>query len=284
MLICPSSRPGVEYLSALAPLAAIPLLGESLVEYWMTHLAMSGPTSVRILASDRPERIAAIVGNGARWGLQAEVIVENRELTLAQAQIKYSREISSGSSEIVVLDHFPGTLHSLFTSYADLFGGVLEWLPNAFMPDRVGFREIRPGVWAGLHTRISPEAHLNAPCWLGHNVFVGAGAVVGPMTIVEDRCFIESKAEVVSSLVGPDTFVGEPAVIGEAIAWGNSVIGWKTGACMKVQDAFVLCALRRSAVAPSNPSGLFTRLSETYVRNKEELQMFWKNLVTNKEG
>ena len=282
ILICPSSRSPVEHLSLFTPLAAIPFLGESLIEYWLTHLAMSGASEVRILAHDRPEQIAAIVGNGARWGLKAEVIAETRELTLAQAQIKYEQEIVSGSHEVAVVDHFPGTLQSLFTSYADLFAGVFEWLPNAKMPDRVGLRELSPGVWVGLHTRISPGAQLYPPCWIGQNVYVGAGAVVGPMAIIEDRSFIEPKAEVVSSMIGPDTFVGELAVIHEAFAYGNLLVNWKSNLFTHVTDAFLLCALRHPALAHST-EGWLDRLTQIYSRNKDDLQTFWKHFLLDKE-
>jgi NDP-sugar pyrophosphorylase family protein len=282
ILICPSSRSPVEQLSTYTPLAAIPFLGESLIEYWLTHLAMSGASEVRILAHDRPHQIAAIVGNGARWGLKAEVIPETRELTLAQAQIKYEQEIVSGSHEVAVVDHFPGSLQSLFTGYADLFAGILDWLPQARMPDRVGLKELRPGIWVGLHTKISPEAQLHAPCWIGQNVFIGAGAVVGPMTIIEDRSFIEPRAEVISSMIGPDTFVGQLAVIHDAFAWSNLLVNWKSNLFTQVTDAFLLCALRRPALAHPT-DGLLDRLTQIYSRNKDELQTFWKHFLLDKE-
>src|SRR4051794_28854495 len=67
ILICPSSRPAVEQVGQYAPLAAVPFLGESLIEYWLTHLALGGTKEVRLLANDRPEQIADVAGNGARW-------------------------------------------------------------------------------------------------------------------------------------------------------------------------------------------------------------------------
>jgi NDP-sugar pyrophosphorylase family protein len=281
ILICPSSRPAVEHLSTYAPLAAIPLMGQSLVEYWLTHLAMNGAIEVHVLANDRPEQIAAIVGNGARWGLKAEVIPESRELTLAQAQIKYAKEIASGSHEVVVLDHFPGTLQSLFTSYSDLFAGIFEWLPNVRTPDRVGLRELRPGIWVGLHAHISPEAQLHPPCWIGNNVYIGAGAMIGPMTVIEDRSFLEPKAQVNSSVIGPDTFVGQLAVLQEAFAFGSQLVNWKTNFFTQVTDAFLLSPLRRPMGAGG--AGLFDRLVQMYARNKDDLQTFWKHFLLDKE-
>lgn len=282
ILICPSTRPVIEQLATFAPLAALPLLGESLVEYWLTHLALAGVKEVRILAHDRPEKILAQTGDGARWGLKVEVLAEPRELTLAQAQIKFAREMAGSRQEITVLDRFPGMSQSLFTSYADLFAGILEWLPKANTPDRVGMQERSPGVWVGLHTRIAPDAKLHAPCWIGQNVYIGSGAIVGPMAIVEDRSFIEPKAEVISSAIGPDTFVGQLAVLQDAFAWGNLLVNWKTNLPTRIEEPFVLCALRGPALAPASES-LLGRLSHVYERNKDELQTFWKHFLLEKE-
>jgi NDP-sugar pyrophosphorylase family protein len=284
ILICPSSCPAVDHLTAFAPLAAVPMLGESLIEYWLAHLAQSGVREVRILAHDRPEQIDAVVGNGTRWGLTAEVISESRELTPAQAQLKYGDRSDAGScpDEVFVLDRFPGSARLLFTSYADLFAGLLEWLPKAMTPDRIGVRELQPGIRVGWHTRISPDARLHAPCWIGQSVYIGAGAVVGPMTIVEDRSFVEPTGEIIGSFIGPDTFVGRSVVIQDSIAWGDTLIHWKSGLCGPAPDAYLLCALRSPALAGQS-RGFFDRLGEIYSRNKDDLQMFWQFLI-NKTG
>jgi NDP-sugar pyrophosphorylase family protein len=286
LLICPSVRPAVSQLSEPAPLAIISLLGQSLVEYWLTHLALAGVTHVRILSDDRPEQIAALVENGARWGLEVTVTIEPRELTAAQAQFKYARELSvdAGPCEVAVADHFPGMPHlPLFTSYSDLFAALIEWMPRAKTIDRVGIREVSPGVWLGRNARVSPEARLHAPCWIGQSAYVGPGAVVGPMTLIEDRAFVESEAEVVATMIGPDTFVGKFAMIQNSLAWGNTLVNWKSGVSALVADAFLLCALRRPACARQSEN-IFGRISEIYSRNKDDLQMFWKHFLMNKEG
>src|SRR4051794_2899128 len=107
LLICPSHRTAVSLLAETQPLAAVPLLGQGVVEYWLTHLACSGGKEVWILADDRPEQIQALVGNGARWGLKIHLIEESRELTAAQALLKYEKEFGLGAPTDVtaVLDH-----------------------------------------------------------------------------------------------------------------------------------------------------------------------------------
>lgn len=254
LLICPSGRPAVAELSHAAPLAATPLLGESLVEYWLSHLASTGVEEVRILADDRPEQVRKLAGNGARWGLKVEVTPEPRELTAAQAQIKYAREFpGTAHNFITVLDHFPGASQwPLFTSHAQLFSALAQWMPKAKTVDRVGVREVQPGIWLGLHAQVSPEASLRAPCWIGQHVYIGAHAMVGPTAIIEDCSFIEAGAEIVRSVIGPDTFVGRLAALQKSFAWGSTLVNWETDSVTRVPDAFLLCGLKRSANAKSS--------------------------------
>src|SRR5437867_4925515 len=110
LLICPSQRRGVGLLAEALPLSNLPLLGQSVLEYWLAYLASSGVKQVSILADDRPEQVEQLVGNGARWGVAADVIAESRELTPAQALLKYDKEFNASQllNGIAVLDHFPG--------------------------------------------------------------------------------------------------------------------------------------------------------------------------------
>jgi NDP-sugar pyrophosphorylase family protein len=283
LLICPSERPSVRLLAETVPLAAVPALGQSLLEYWLVHLAASGIKEVTILADDRPEQIRAIAGDGARWGLKAVVISESRELTSAQVLLKYQTASDPSCNFIQTLDHFPGREQwPLFTSYAGWFEGVQAWMPHAKTADRVGVHEISPGIWTGFHAHISPSAQIHAPCWIGQHVFVGEGAVLGPGTVIEDGSFIERSAEISQSYVGAHTFVGRFSEIKDSVAWGNTLLNLKTGSFAKVPDPFMLCALRQPRSASSG--GWFTRLADLYARNKEEVQMLWKQLVMNKEG
>jgi hypothetical protein len=254
LLICPSDRPGVAGLSRLGPLAAIPLLGESLIEYWLTHLALSGFKEVLILATERPEEISKVVGSGARWGLKVDVGTEARELTVAQAQIKYAAEFSAAApNRLSVLDHFPGEPDLLiFTSYTSLFAGLIRWLPKANTVDRVGFREVQPGIWIGRHAHVSPEAQLHAPCWIGQHVFVGAKCVIGPNAILEDRSFVEGGAEIINSVIGTDTFIGKLAALRQSFAWGGTLVSWKAESVTQITDAFLMCALRRQPNAKAS--------------------------------
>jgi NDP-sugar pyrophosphorylase family protein len=285
LLICPSARQEVLLLTEFAPLATIPLLGQSLLEYWLSHLAGSGTKQVLILADDRPDQVRALVGKGERWGIDAEVLLQSRELTPAEAGMAYGYVLDPATplKGVSVLDHFPGaTEWPLFTSYAACFAALQAWLPRAQTPDRVGSRELAPGIWVGSRSHISSQAELRAPCWVGQNVIVGAGAVLGPWAIVEDGAFIEPGAEIVHSCVTHDTFVGQFAELKTSFACGETLINWESSSFIRVPDPFLLCSLR--APQRRRPSNWLSRLAEFYCHDREDVLAVGKQLVMQKES
>ena len=278
ILICPSKRQAVRFLTESAPLATLPFLGQSLLEYWLAHLATSGVQETTILAEDRPEQVAELVGNGARWGVKIEVLTQKIELTPAQAALSFGNENSP-----ILLDHFPGMPEkSLFTSYTDWFSGLLAWMPRALTPDRVGVREIAPGIWAGLHSHVSKRAQLRGPCWIGNNVFIGDSVVLGPNAIIEDRAFIEPAAEIVGSCVGADTFVGCGARLANSLAWGRTLLALANGTSIEVPDAFLLCSLRQARRAETVES--LEPATDVLVEAAAKEQWLWKHLLIDKES
>lgn len=285
ILICPGERPTMGFLTEHLPLACAPLLGQSLVEYWLSHLACAGVKQVTLLVNHHPDLLHELVGHGTRWGLAIDLKVESRELTAAEAMLKHVKQIGpeASSNGIVLLDHFPGLeQYPLFQSYAGWFAGLRAWLPQARTPDRVGPREIRPGIWADMHARVSPSAQLEPPAWLGRNVVVGPRSRIGPGALIEDGSLVEADAEVFESYVARDTLVGQGTELKHSLALGSTLLNWQTGSAVQVPDAFVLCALRRPA--PGRPASWVQRVAELLTGNKSQDELFWKDLLINKEG
>jgi hypothetical protein len=250
LLICPGERAEVSALWEWVPLSNLPILGKTLIEYWLEDLATKGAKEVSVLATDRPELVRALVGNGERWGLRIEVLPETRELTAAEARAKYRSRTASGwmpsPEDVRLMDHLPCLPDfPLFTTYADWIATPLAFMPQAATPDRLGVREIKPGVWVGLNARIASSAQLHAPCWIGDQVSVGPRANVGPMAIVERRAIIETDATISHSVVGEDTLVGKFIELHNSIALGNTLTNWKLNSSITVSDAFLLSSLVR---------------------------------------
>lgn len=255
LLICPDERTGVAALAESAPLSNIPILGKSLVEYWLEHLATLGAKEVLVLAADRPEQVRAGAGDGARWGLRVTVLPEKRERTLDEMRIKHQANDPApwlpAPHDVILMDRLPGLPQlPICTSYADWFAAVRALLPRALTPDRIGVQELKPGVWVGMHAHVAPDAKLIGPCWIGERVWIEAGAVIGPNVVLEREVFIARGAEVSHSVVGPGTFVGQFTEVRNSIAWGGTLVNWERDSCLKVTDAFLLCSRESQPAHP----------------------------------
>ena len=248
LLICPAIRPAVPQLAEDGPLALAPILGENLVSHWIEHLAMLGARHVQIIVADRPEQVRTTLGDGARWGVQLDVIAASLEPTLAEAAARHRPAGEAGwlpaPHDLVLMNHLPDCPElPLFESYASWFAALLAWIPRALTPARIRANEVRPGIWVGRRAHVSPTAELIAPCWIGDQVFVEPGAIVGPDAIIEDRSVVEGEASVTHSWVGPDTFVGPMTAVASSLAWGSSLTNWRSDSSLRVPDPFLMCSL-----------------------------------------
>src|SRR5258708_5095911 len=163
LLICPAEREGVAALAEDVPLGLVPALGKTLVEYWLEHLVTLGTKEVLILSDDRVQKISAHVGNGERWGLRVTVQNEVSERTVVEGRTKFRAADNSrwllAPNDVILMDRLPQQPEfPLFTSYANWFVALMDWLPRAATPERIGVHAVKLGVWAGLHARIAPTA------------------------------------------------------------------------------------------------------------------------------
>jgi len=247
ILICPDVRFGVAALAESMPLANVSILGKTLVEYWLEHLAAVGAREVLVLAVDRPDQVRAAIGDGARWGLSVTVESDKRERTPEEARIKYrTRDHTAwlpAPQDAFLMETLPGLPQlPLLTSYADWFAAARALMPHALTPDRIGVREIEPGVWVGLNAHIASGTNLIGPCWIGEGVWIESGAVIGPHAVLEREVFVARGAEISHSVIAPETFVGQFTEVHNSIASGCTLINWQLDSCLKVPDAFLLCA------------------------------------------
>lgn len=252
-LICPNSADGLSALGETAPLVTVPILGESFISYWFEHLAAHGVKEARLLCTDDRESFEEAREQAARWGVNLEIHEEAREISVEEARKRYDAppETDPGSLQgtVIELNHLPGLReHRLFDSYADWFRGICFWLPHVTATQRLGMRELQPGVWASRRARISSSATLKAPCWVGDHARVGKNAVAGPFAFLEDRVVLDESCEVSQSWIGPDTFLGPLTQVEASLAWGSLLIDWQSGSHTEVPDSFLMCSLAEKTV------------------------------------
>jgi NDP-sugar pyrophosphorylase family protein len=266
-------------LAQHAPLSNIPVFGKTLLEYWLEHLAVKGARHVRIYTADRPDKVRELVNDGARWGITTEVVKESRELSPSLARKIYAPCEGPDwlpDHNMVLMDHFPGLPQfPILNSYSTWFAALEAWLPSAATLNRIGVREILPGVWASGRARIHPSSQLVGPCWIGEHAQIGARCVLGPMAVIEDRSWIESDSEISNSLISADTFVGKLTRMSDSLASGNTLVNWMTGSVVEVNDPFILSTLKHSPSRPKAFSWL-RKLTGDYTVDKEELELSWE--------
>jgi Bacterial sugar transferase len=243
ILICPADRTSTAFLARTCPLALVPIFGRSLLDLWLSDLANRGARKVLILAADRPDKVRAHVGRGEQWGLQVEVQPDTRELTPDAALAKHRPAAETdwlpAPYDATLLDHVPGSSIQLWNTPADWFAELQKLMPAA-AADRVGMRELAPGVFVHVRSRIDPAAHLTAPCWIGANSWIAALSKVGPDAVVEEGSYVDDGASVHQSLVGSGTYVGSLTELNQSLAWGRGLYKWTNGSFTEVTDQFLL--------------------------------------------
>lgn len=242
ILICPGYREAVAGLGNGRNLVELPILGKSILERWLEFLASSGRHKVIVLASEYPERIRALVGNGERWGLLAHVFAERLELSRFEARAKYCEPDSQ--DEVFMMDRLPmRPFEPLLGSYEQFFDGTIRFLETVSGNDRIGMRQIKPGVWVGLRTSISKDVNLVAPSWIGDDVRIEGACSVGPFAVIEDRCLVEQDTTLCDSVVFAENFVGRSLEIKDSLISGSEIINHQTGSLLRATDDFIVSSL-----------------------------------------
>lgn len=263
VLICPADRHAVAALARQQPLALWPFLGKPVLDHALIFLASKGAKEVRVLAADRPDEVRAFVRRGEAWGVSIEVVPEARELTREEARAKYQTSSPAGwlpaPLDIITLDALPQMPdRQLWESYSSWQSVLLAYMPQGLL-EKVGMRELSPGVYIGRRTRIAPSAKLNPPCWLGEHAWIGPRAIVGPETVLEDHVYVDQSAEIAHSVIGPRTYVGVLTEVRNSLAWGRNLLNIKTGSHTEIADHFLLGELGLSTRGGS--SSIFGRLA-----------------------
>ena len=242
ILICPEHRPAAGVFQRMKPLALMPVLGRSLLDYALSRLKKDGFKEVKLLVSDRPETVREAVGEGEVWGLKVEVISTRHELAPDVAEL-HCCDGNDGAARplVMVLDTMPGMPEaSLWKTDATTFDSLRSALHVPELATGLTMQELSPGVWISTKARVSPAARLTGPLWIGAHASVGSNASIGPDAIVENGAFIDGGAVVKEAWIGPATYVGGTAAVKQSCAWGSGLLNWRKSSFLEVRDRFLL--------------------------------------------
>lgn len=261
-IICPDHRPCVGFARRIRPLALWPVLGRTLLDLWLEHLAASGVKNVTILAADRPHEILQAVEKGRSWGLCMTVLAVKAEPSIAEARRRFTGKDSSGRvPSIITLDTLPLRVDKpLWESSSALFDLMVLSLHGTSPESHPAMEEIAPEVYVSSRAKIAATAKIEGPVWIGPQVIVGDHAQILAGTVIEESAFIDSHAIVSESWIGPGTYVGALTNVQNSFAWGGGIENWRKAVFLEVTDDFLLTNLTHRSSGDLR-SGWFTRIT-----------------------
>lgn len=88
-----------------------------------------------------------------------------------------------------------------------------------------GYREIKPQIWAGENTVISPTAVLNGPCIIGHGTEIRHCAYIRGNVIIGNQCVIGNSTELKNAVLFDNVQVPHYNYVGDSILGKNVHLG-----------------------------------------------------------
>ncbi|MFN0078815.1 MAG: sugar transferase [Prosthecobacter sp.] len=261
LIICPDHRHAAAFARRRQPLALLPVLGRTLLDLWLEHLATTGEKHVTILAADRPEEIRHAIEQGDQHGLAISVIPVKQEPAADAARAQFiTGDQAAWHPLIITLDTLPNSpSQPLWAGGATLFDTLLRQLRDVDDDTRLTMREIAPAVHVSTRARIAMTARIDGPAWIGPDVVVADHAQILAGSIIESAACIDHHACVSGSWIGPDTYVGAMTEVSHSFAWGKGLDNWLTGSQVEITDEFLLSSLQPQSGAEVR-CGWLTRL------------------------
>lgn len=109
-----------------------------------------------------------------------------------------------------------GTLDQLKQAHWDFLDGKVR-LP-------MGGNRIQEQTWVGEGGRIAEDATVLAPCWIGDNVHVRAGAKIGAYSVIAADADVDVHASLNRTIVMNGAFVGEASDLRNCVVGDSTII------------------------------------------------------------
>jgi NDP-sugar pyrophosphorylase family protein len=97
-------------------------------------------------------------------------------------------------------------------------------------------RETKPGVWIDDGARLHKTARLVAPCYVGRNTRVQAGAVITRCSNLERNCSVGEGSLVSGASLLPHTMIGRGLDVSAAFVDGNDFMDLGRNVSLRIED------------------------------------------------
>ena len=252
------------------PAALLPMGCQTVIEQVMDRLLHAAITEVDIVASDRPEALRALLGDGSRWGLRLRwhlVADPARPYgVLRSPALQHTRRLLIGHAEncpgvdaLMRLSHAPAwALHATadgdpcWSGWASLAPDRLTELPSEMGIDdlvrAMGGSALSPVLWADrdLTCVNGSDDQLRAALAMGKEpgcLDVPASWVKTPWGAMSPLARVHPQARMTGPVrVGPGCIVDRDAEVGPGVVLSRNVLvsgGSRLSHCVILPDSYV---------------------------------------------
>ncbi len=108
--------------------------------------------------------------------------------------------------------------------------------------------ERAPGLWVGRAVKLPDNVHIDAPCYIGEESWIGDGSRLGPHAVIGRQCVVEPGTVVCRSVVGEGTYLGKGLEVSDSVVSQSTLhsIRWDTE--IQIQERHVAGALLEDTV------------------------------------
>jgi N-acetylglucosaminyldiphosphoundecaprenol N-acetyl-beta-D-mannosaminyltransferase len=252
------------------PAALLPLGCQTVIEQVMDRLLHAAITEVDIVASDRPEALRALLGDGGRWGLRLRWhlvadparpygVLRSPALQHTDRLLIGHADTCPGIDALMRLSHAPAwALHAdpesdpCWSGWASLAPDRLTGLPPEMGIDdlvtAMGDRAVAPVLWAdGDLRRVNgSKDQLRAAAAMGTgpgSLDVPGSWVKAPWGAMSPLARVHPQARMTGPvLIGPGCIVDRNAEIGPGVVLSRNVLvsgGSRLASCVVLPDSYV---------------------------------------------
>ncbi|WP_309400711.1 hypothetical protein [Cerasicoccus maritimus] len=221
-LVCPDWRQQEFQLRLADPFVLWPIGDQPLLYHWFDHALDQGYKHVRILASDRANRVREAVQQATLWPISIEVVTT-----------------SQPDSHAGALMHGLPEQNALLTPKDEweLLGYWIHLDKTWLAASQSKALDINLSV--GRLCRIHPSVKLIPPYLIGDHVAIGPGATIGPNAVLGNGSMIAESTIVRSARVMPHSFLGAHLTLENSILLGGVLYNHKNKARIERIDSFI---------------------------------------------
>ena len=187
-------------------------------------------------------------GSGASWRLAFEepranvLFLPSEEATGEVDQLAWGEIGSAGPWNgdcSIASDAYHTTMGDPAAYHRANLDAVGHRVPGLLLPGRT----VAVGLTVGRHSKVAPRSLREGVALIGSNCRIDVRAKLHGEVVVSDDVLIDEDADIRDSVILPNTYIGPLVDVRNAIVSGADILRVDTGACLRVNDTFLVADL-----------------------------------------